>query len=256
METTTQTTSPEHDAATRVQAHRVYASVRGPASLRAFLEHHAICVLDFMTLLKRLQAELTCVGTPWVPPADPVVARLINEIVVDEESDAAFGTEPRSHYGWYLAAMDEVGADTGPIRDFEARLRAGVPPLRALSGCGLPAASVEFARTTFELAAEPLHVVAAAFVHGRESVIPAMFIQLVRELRAAGVSCDLFARYLERHVEVDSDEHGPAARQLLARLVAGDATRQAEAEHAAERALLARERLWDETALACERAED
>ncbi len=81
-------------------------------------------------------------------------------------------------------------------------------------------------------------------------------MQLIGELRATGVPCSLFARYLERHVEVDSADHGPAARRMLNRIVGDDANRQLEARRAAERALLARERLWDETALACERAGD
>lgn len=242
------------DAVRRLETHRVYATVRDRASLQAFLEHHVVCVLDFMSLLKRLQVELTCARSPWVPTADPVTARLINSIVLDEEADDAFGPEPASHYVWYLHAMDEVGADARPIRELEARLRAGRDPLEALPGCGLPAAAEAFARTTFGLAAGPLHVVAAAFVHGRENVIPRMFIQLVRELRDAGVPCTQLVRYLERHIEVDADDHGPRAEKMLARIVAGDAERALEAHRAALRALIARERLWNATAIACERA--
>ena len=43
---------------------------------------------------------------------------------------------------------------------------------------------------------------------------------------------------------------------MLERIVGDDAARQLEARRAAQRALRARERLWDETALACERAAD
>jgi len=244
----------DQPAVQRLENHRAYEAVRCLPSLRTFMEHHVVCVLDFMSLLKRLQAELTCVTSPWVPSPDPVSARLINAIVLDEESDVSLGHEPSSHYSWYLAAMEEVGADTTPIRELESRLRQGTPPSRALPGCGLPLASVEFARTSFDLAAGPLHVVAAAFVHGRERLIPAMFTQLVSDLRAAGVSCSLFVRYLQRHVEVDSTDHGPAAQRMLDRIVGDDPHRKLEAKHAAERALLARVRLWDETALACEGA--
>jgi hypothetical protein len=238
-------------AARRLATHHLSAEVRDVAGLRRFLEHHAVCVLDFMTLVKRLQAEVTCTRTPWVPAPDGGAARLINAIVLDEESDAAFGPEPASHYAWYLAAMDEVGADAGPIRALEARLRRGDDPLEAVAGCGLPPASAAFARTTFELAAGPPHVVAAAFVHGREDLLPRMFLPLVRGLRSSGVRCELFLRYLERHVELDGEQHGALAARLLEHLVQGDPKREREALHAAERALRARERLWDAAAEAC-----
>ncbi|MEM1453373.1 MAG: DUF3050 domain-containing protein, partial [Planctomycetota bacterium] len=97
--------------------HPVYRSLSTADDLRRFMEHHVVCVLDFMSLVKSLQRDLTSVGPVWVPPADPEAARFINEIVLDEESDAAFGDRPASHFEWYLAAMDQVGADTGPIRD-------------------------------------------------------------------------------------------------------------------------------------------
>ena len=247
------------DLIRRLETHRVYATVWDLASLRVFLEHHVACVLDFMSLLKRLQVELTRVETPWVPSADPLAARFVNSIVLDEEADAAFGPEPASHYAWYLAAMEEAGANVGPIRELEARLRAGRDPLVALSRCGLPPAAEAFTRTTFELASGPLHEVAAAFVHGRESVIPGMFVHLVRELRDSGLPCGLFVRYLERHVEVDAEDHGPTARRMMERILAGNGelrleARRLEAHGAALRALKARGRLWDETALACEAA--
>jgi hypothetical protein len=240
------------DAITRLEAHRVYAEVRNLARLRLFLEHHVVCVLDFMTLLKRLQCELTCTASPWVPTQDVVSTRLINELVLDEESDAAFGPHPVSHYRWYLEAMDEIGANTAPIREFEGRLRRGVPPSIALEGCALPPAAVAFARTTFELAAGPVHVVAGAFVLGREDVIPRIFMPLVLELRATGVPCELFLRYLERHIEIDAQEHGPIARQVLDRIVDGTPGWRDEAYQSALRALDARECLWNAVAAACQ----
>jgi hypothetical protein len=243
-------------AVRRLEAHRLYESVRCIRSVRIFMEHHVICVFDFMTLLKRLQAQLTCVGTPWTPSDDPAATRLINSIVLDEESDDAFGPEPSSHYSWYLAAMEEVGADTGPMRELESRIRGGLEPGAALTGCGLPPAAEAFARTTFDSAARPPHVVAAAFVYGRENIIPGMFVHLVRKLADAGVPCGLLVDYLERHIEVDSEDHGPAAEEMLQRIVAGDDARRTEAHRAGLRALHAREQLWEAAARACELAHE
>ena len=41
-------------------------------------------------LLKALQNLLTCSKIPWTPNLDSKSARLINQIVVDEESDLNF----------------------------------------------------------------------------------------------------------------------------------------------------------------------
>ncbi len=238
--------------------HPAYHSLDSVEALRRFMEHHVICVLDFMSLVKSLQRDLTSMGPVWLPPADPEVARFINEIVLDEESDGEFPRyaraaglgerSPASHFEWYLAAMDEVGADTGPIRRVVRRLRRGESPGEVLSSCELPPASAAFGKTTFELLEKPLHVRAAVFFHGREDVIPRMFMPLVRELQASGTPCGLLLGYLERHIEADGDHHGPLARRMLDAIFGGDPLKLSEGIAGAKAALVARRALWDDLA--------
>ncbi|MFT5288267.1 MAG: hypothetical protein ACI8QC_002191 [Planctomycetota bacterium] len=239
------------DATKRLTTHALYEEITSVDQLRIFLEHHVICVLDFMTLLKRLQHELTCTTSPWLPVQDEVSARLINEIVLDEECDETFGTHPSSHYRWYLAAMEEVGANTAPIREFESYLRLGMEPSAALQVSTLPSAAKAFAQTTFELAEGPVHVVVSSFVWGREDIMPLMFEPLVRKFSETGIPCDLLLRYLKRHIAIDSEEHGPAARRLLERLLGQDVELRTQAYGAAEKALRAREELWDAVVTSC-----
>lgn len=249
---TTTTTTPG-SLKESLAVHPIYGSVRTPDQLRAFMEHHVVCVLDFMSIVKSLQRDLTSMGPVWLPPASREVARFINEIVLDEETDEAYpGDGPRSHFEWYVEAMDEVGADTGPICGLCEDLASGTPPLVALERSELPAAARAFGAVTFASLDAPLHVRAAVFFHGREDVIPRMFLPLVRELRGGGVPCGLLLAYLERHIEADGEHHGPLAARLLDELCGDDAARAA-ADAAAIDALEARAALWDATADAVER---
>lgn len=68
---------------------------------------HIYAVWDFMSLLKALQRHLTCVDVPWVQVGGSQARRLVNSIVLDEESDLETG--PVSHYELYLSAMEEIG---------------------------------------------------------------------------------------------------------------------------------------------------
>ncbi|MCA9616468.1 MAG: DUF3050 domain-containing protein [Sandaracinus sp.] len=233
--------------------HPLYGAVRTRESLACFMEHHVVCVLDFMSLLKSLQRELTCVQVPWVPTPHPALARLIQEIVLGEETDERAPGVFVSHFEWYLDAMREVGARTEPIREVVAAFAAGVPPMRALSESALPAASITFSRHTFGLLDAPLATRAAVFFHGRESVIPQMFLPLAEELERSGTRCDALLGYLHRHVEVDGDAHGPAAQRLLHELYVSDSV-ELSALRAAKSALEARRALWDATLAALPRA--
>lgn len=229
----------------RLVGHALPTAIHDIASLRLFVQSHVFSVLDFMSLLKSLQLELTGCRVPWTPAGDPEAARLVLEIVLCEEADELADGRFASHYESYLEAMEEAGADTAPVRAFARDLEAGIDPLEATNRPEIPAESAAFLRTTFALLREPLHARAAAFLHGREDVLPALFLPIVRRLAERGLPCTTLRAYLERHVEVDSGDHAPRARALIRRLCAGQRAREVEATDAARRALEARLALWD-----------
>ena len=90
--------------------------VKSIEDIQTFTEHPVYAVWDFMSLLKALQMHLTCVQVPWVPSANPVTRRFINEIVFGEESDIDKNGTSMSHYEMYLEAMDQIGANTEPVK--------------------------------------------------------------------------------------------------------------------------------------------
>ncbi|MBD2721678.1 DUF3050 domain-containing protein [Hymenobacter armeniacus] len=225
----------------------LYRSIQSMADLRRFMEHHVFAVWDFMSLLKALQGGLTCVQVPWVPTANSAMRRLINEIVLEEESDVDPAGHATSHFELYVRAMDECGADTGPIRRLVAAVAAGDTVERALEAARVPESVREFVLTTFNIirVGRP-HAVAAAFTFGREDLIPDMFRQLVDDLstRFPG-QLDTFTYYLNRHIELDEDVHAPLARQMVRELCADDPERWLEAQQVVVRCLEARMALWD-----------
>src|ERR1700676_3346307 len=115
----------------RLVEHPLYREIRDIQHLRIFLQSHVFAVWDFMSLLKSLQACLTCVVTPWLPSPYPKARPLINEIVLGEESDK-FGDGYISHFELYLQAMVEAGADTSGIRKLVDELKRGLGPPEAL----------------------------------------------------------------------------------------------------------------------------
>lgn len=226
--------------------HPLYRSLSRVEELRLFMESHVFAVWDFMSLLKTLQRGLTCVDVPWLPCPAPESRRLINEIVLGEESDVYEGMAS-SHFELYLLAMHKGGASTAAIDALVAALHEGNDVRAALDMCGAPEEAARFVRDTFSLIeTHGLHAVAAAFTFGREDLIPDMFRGLVRDLnRDLHGTLSTFVWYLERHIEVDGDEHGPMALRMVSNLCGEDDRKWAEAEEAATFALTARLRLWD-----------
>ena len=229
----------------RLQNHPLYREVKTLHHLQIFMESHVFAVWDFMSLLKSLQAGITCVTAPWVPSPYPQSRRLINEIVLGEESDT-YVTTTISHFELYLKAMAESEAGTFPINTLIQQLADGKPLAEAMQHAAPPPEAAAFVETTFNLLQQnQLHVTAAAFTFGREDLIPEMFQNLVRDLRTNLQKVDLFDYYLKRHIEMDGDSHGPLALQMVEDLCGYDDRKWEEAAEAAEKAIEARIALWD-----------
>ena len=237
----------------RLADHDLYRSFETIEDLHVFMESHVFAVWDFMSLLKTLQRGLTCVDVPWVPSRFPMSRRLVNEIVLGEESDL-YGTRPVSHFELYLSAMRECGASTLAIESLITRLQEGAVWSLALAMSGAPEPAYRFVQSTFAtIEGGKLHAIAAAFTFGREDLIPDMFRGFIRDqdARLSG-RLGTLRWYLDRHIEVDGEDHGPMALQMVSELCGNDAAKWDEAAEAAELALRARIALWDGIAASLE----
>lgn len=226
--------------------HPLYGALLDEEALLTFMRSHVFAVWDFQSLLKGLQLRLTGVQVPWLPTADTEARRLINEIVLDEESGPHPDGGHASHFELYLDAMRAAGADVAPIEALLEELAAGATVQGALAAGDWPPGVADFVGTTFPLLEEGgLPGLVAAFTFGREEVIPGMFRAVVAQLaEEAPARWGLFRHYLEVHIHDDEEKHGPMAQALLARVCGDDPQRWAEAQDAAGRALAAREQLW------------
>lgn len=235
------------DLRQRLLAHPIYAMVDSPARLRRFMEHHVFAVWDFQSLLVALQQKLTCTTLPWIPTPDREARRLVNEIVLDEQSDELSDGTHASHFELYLDCMRQAGADTGPIETLLTLIAAGIPLDRALDEARVPAAAATFVRTSFAIIASgSAHKIVAAFTYGREDVIPEMFRPLVAALAAHDPhSWERLRFYLERHIEADDEKHGPMCRRIVASLCGDDAGKWADASATARGSLQSRIDFWD-----------
>jgi hypothetical protein len=226
-------------------AHPVYRLVRDRRGLGVFMGAHVFAVWDFMSLLKSLQRRLTGIEVPWTPPRSRTAARLVNAIVLAEESDEVASGITMSHFELYLEAMRELDVATAPVTSFVRAVAGGTPLAHALAAVPAPVWVKRFVEGTVALAIEgSVEAVAGAFFFGREDLVPEMFRRLLPEVAATREAVS-FRRYLERHVEVDEAEHGPAARALLVELCGDDDARWERATRAARAALGARRTLWD-----------
>src|ERR1700724_3131109 len=231
--------------------HPIYAEVASVEDLKRFMEDHVFAVWDFMSLLKRLQQDLTCTKVPWFPADNARAARLINDIVIGEETDVDPDGSYVSHLALYLRAMGEIGANTRQFEKFRSLVLVGIPVEVALTRIGAPPHVQAFVAHTMALAnSGSTEEVLAAFFYGREDIIPEMFGRLLNTLYGAKHNNDRvrnFIYYIDRHIELDGDSHGPMGRELLEDLLAHSPNRGEQARRAARSSLEARIRLWNGT---------
>ena len=228
--------------------HPLYSKVKTIEDLQAFLEGHVYAVWDFMSLLKALQSKLTCTSTPWIPTSNPQTRYLINEIVLAEESDLTMDGRRQSHYEMYVEAMQDCGANTSEIANFLNEINSLKNILVAIKTSHLHPGIKAFLDFTFTVIehGKP-HEIAAAFTFGREDLIPNMFTSIIKSFQENIVETDLskLIYYFERHIELDADEHGPMAMEMITELCKDDAQKWKEVEEVSILALEKRIGLWN-----------
>ncbi len=236
--------------------HPVYAAVQNMDDLALFMQHHIYSVWDFMSLVKYLQNQIAPARVPWLPQGDTDVQRFINAIVLEEESDEGIPLENgtptyTSHFNLYALAMEEVKVGSNKsIKEFVDKV-ASDSLEEALNTIEIPSPAKEFMQTTFSFidSGKP-HIVAAAFALGREHIIPEMFRALLDKMNISREQAEVFHYYLDRHIQLDGDFHGPMSLQMLELLCEGDEIKIEEAEQAAIAAIKARIKFWDGVLLA------
>lgn len=228
----------------RLTQHPIFSQIKTIESLCIFMETHVYAVWDFMTLLKCLQFNVSGYDLPWKPSRFPSeVGRLINEIVTGEETDIMPDGTYLSHFELYLKAMEEVGADTNKVKRFVN----DVEPLSIkMPSTVVPAEAAIFMMNTMNVVYHGhISEVAAWFLYGREAVIPNMFRKLLDDIGITEQDAPLFHYYVKRHIEVDGNEHGPAAQRMLDSILEYTGLTMDDIKATALEAIEARIKLWD-----------
>tara|TARA_B110000046_G_scaffold59651_1_gene67020 strand:- start:1172 stop:1954 length:783 start_codon:yes stop_codon:yes gene_type:complete len=228
-----------------LKSHRLYQQLQTVEDIKIFTKDHVFAVWDFMSLLKTLQRELTCVSVPWVPRKKGKLTQFINEITLAEESDVDLSGESKSHFEMYLDAMRHMGSDTHKIEVFLSKIDQNSSIEEALDFAEVPEAVKNFVKVTFKtIYSNDAHKVAAAFTFGREDLIPDMFIEIIHQTHEQESFKD-FLYYLNRHVELDGDSHGPLSLDMIVELCGDDQQKWSEVLVTAKEALEVRISLWD-----------
>ena len=236
------------DHRNKLLEHKLYSNIESIKDLQVFTENHIYAVWDFMSLLKALQIRLTCTKTPWLPNNNSQTAYLINEIVLAEETDINQVGERKSHYELYLDAMIDIGAKTEKPVEIINEIANSENIFNTIENINIHPNIKNFLNFTFSVIDEGKpHKIAAIFTFGRENLIPNMFNEILREFEKNVSEGDIskLIYYFERHIELDEDEHGPMALEMVSMLAENDPDKWKEIEDISIEALEKRILLWD-----------
>ncbi len=238
--------------------HKIYTKINSMEGLKVFLQHHIFAVWDFMSLLKALQNELTCVQIPWTPKGNPLTRRLINEIVLAEETNQDENGNIKSYFELYIEAMKNCDADTSKIMYLIQLLREWKSVRMALSQIDIITSVKEFVGFSFDtIETKKTHKMAAVFLFGRENFIPIDFISVLKKIKTQAPqdkeAIKKLVYYFERHLKLDINNHSDMSVQMIKDLCQNDEQKWKDVIDMSKTALQKRVDLWNEILIEIEK---
>ncbi len=208
----------------KIENHELFKLIISERKLAVFAESHVYAVWDFMCLMKALQRKLSCMETCWYPPVDSLGCHLVNQIISEEESDRTADGRYLSHFEMYLEGMEQCGADINGVSSFINDIRSNLQLKEALIKNSVPNSAKKFVLETFEIFDMKAHEIAASFCFARENLTQRMFMPILESLaqNKNTKSIEKFLFYFRRHIELDGEEHGENAKNLLLNLCMSD----------------------------------
>lgn len=243
---------------TALENHRVFSLINTPADLRTVMQVHAYAVWVSMLFVKRIQTEYTGYRFPWTPSEQPKLTRLVNEMVLTEESGDDGAGGHCSHFAMYFKAMEEVGAETETLNDFIMNARMGLPPVQAASRA-LSSLSTElkteilaYLSTSNQYAANGVTEQALTyFVFGQQDPIITAFSTVLEQQSEEQTLTPTLAIYVEQQKQ-RAVLHVAYVLEMLKVELEGNAIRTQTALLAAIAAVDARIVLWNAVAVQLE----
>ena len=201
----------------KITAHPLFANKLEPKHMCKFMESHIFAVWGFMSILKSLQKMITPNSLPWMPNKNTKngLVNFVNEIILCEESDFIEGIGFISHFEIYLLAMENMGAKTDQLNKLTSRITDKGYNEIYLDDVDTSDEVKSFLKHDLEVSMRgTLPEIIGAFTLGREKIIPNMFGYILPAIKETSTSKYLIT-YLERHIDIDGDRHGPLSMKLL-----------------------------------------
>ena len=234
--------------------HKIYGQISDMRKTKIFMESHVFSVWEYLTMLKALQRELATRDISFLHENVPDLPYLINQIVLNEEIEEESRGEYLSAMGLYqlyINSMDEIGADSNPIKYFVDCIKVNKNWNNTIRDTitrfdNIPIQTYEYLNYNLKMIElSEIHELAGIFFFGRED-INSKFILLIKSNIEHEKSLSNLKNIIKRHVDDDSKNKNPILGEYINNILCKDDDKKwKKVEISVIEAIKKRIELWD-----------